>query len=50
MSKENETQKKNHWECLYFIGQKERQAQKEMSGEGGIKIITVLKAKENIHF
>lgn len=49
-NKENKTQKKNHWECLYFIGQKERQAQKEMSGEGGVKIINALKAKENIHF
>ena len=27
-----------------------RQAQKEMSGEGGVKIINALKAKENIHF
>ena len=30
MSKENKTQKKNHWECLYFIGQKERQAQQDL--------------------
>ena len=50
MSKENKTQKKNHWECLYFTGQKERQAQKERSGEEGNKIINVLKAKENITF